>query len=360
MLWDMNTTLTTAALLTLTLGTVSMAQEVGMDLHQPARLSSMSKSSSMAQSVAAQSMGFTGKGVTVALIDSGVDSTHPDLVGVVVEEVCFCMDENGAPCCPNGTTRQAGVGSAKDDNGHGTHLAGIIAGRGRIATKGMAPEAHIVSIKVADAYGSTSTWAMIAALDWLVTNRKDVKVVNMSLGTNATYAGACDQASAVTASLASLGNVLRDRGTVIVTAAGNSGLMNQMTAPACVTGFISVGAVYSKSDRTASANGCTDAKTSADRVACFSNSSSTLSILAPGAGIVSAKMGGGKANRSGTSQAAAVITGTVALLLEAAPSGSSQMESALRGSGVSVTDSRNGRVTPRLDARAALTVLGGL
>jgi subtilisin family serine protease len=92
-------------------------------------------------------------------------------------------------------------------------------------------------------------------------------------------------------------------------------------------------------------------------VACFSNSSARLDLLAPGAGIVSADLGGGKANRSGTSQAAAVVTGAVALLLEGAPESGNRIGAALTGTGASITDMRNGRVTPRLDTRAALTAL---
>jgi subtilisin family serine protease len=72
---------------------------------------------------------------------------------------------------------------------------------------------------------------------------------------------------------------------------------------------------------------------------------------------VSADLGGGKANRSGTSQAAAVVTGAVALLLEGAPESGNRIGAALTGTGASITDMRNGRVTPRLDTRAALTAL---
>lgn len=204
--------------------------------------------------------------------------------------------------------------------------------------------------------GSTSTQAMIAALRWVAKAHPEVAVVNMSLGTTATYAGACDAASPITAALRQAGQAVRDNGAVIVAAAGNEGQTDRMTAPACVSGFLSVGAVHAEKG-SLSANGCTDLKTAADRVACFSNSSTRLDLLAPGAGIVSADLGGGKTNRSGTSQAAAVVSGAVALLLEGAPGTGHRIDTALFSTGAAITDGRNGRVTPRIDTRAALAAL---
>ena len=78
-----------------------------------------------------QKMGVNGKGVTIAVIDSGIDATHPDLKSAIVDEACFCTGPDGTPCCPDGTSRQFGRGAAVDEIGHGTHMAGIIAGRGR-------------------------------------------------------------------------------------------------------------------------------------------------------------------------------------------------------------------------------------
>jgi len=177
-----------------------------------------------------------------------------------------------------------------------------------------------------------------------------------SVKLNTAAQGVCDAASPITVALAKAGQTLRSRGVVIVAAAGNEGLTDRISAPACVSGFLSVGAVYTEKGAI-SANGCTDLKTAADRVACFSNSTTNLDILAPGAGIVAADLGGGKANRSGTSQAAAVVTGAIALLIEGAPNQANRIGAALVGSGAAVTDGRNGRLTPRIDTRAALTAL---
>jgi len=348
----MNATTAAAALL-LSLSLNPSSAPVAQDL--AASIQSV-KVNAAARSIDVQKMGLTGKGVTVAIIDTGIDSTHPDLQGAVIDEACFAIDASGQPACPNGKSQQSGEGSAMDDNGHGTHIAGIIAGRGKTTPAGLAPNAKLVAIKVAAADGSTSASAMIAALNYILKARPDVQVINMSLGTSATYQGICDAASPITLALAKAGQALRSRGVVIVAAAGNEGSVNRISAPACVTGFLSVGAVYSEKG-SISANGCTDLKTVADRVACFSNSSANLDLLAPGAGIVAADLGGGQANRSGTSQAAAVVSGAVALLLEGAPQSGSRIDAALIGTGASITDIRNGRVTPRIDTRAALTSL---
>jgi subtilisin family serine protease len=329
-----------------------------VDLDESAQVA-MTTVNAVVHSVEVQTLGLTGKGVTVAVIDTGIDSSHPDLAGAIIDEACFCVDATGRPCCPNGTSRQFGPGSAKDEHGHGTHLAGIIAGRGRVAPRGLAPDASLISIKVAGASGSTSTSSILAALDWLMTSRPDVRVVNISLATSTTYTGSCDSATSVTSAFATAARNLKNRGAVVVAAAGNSGLTDKMAAPACASGFLAVGAVYAADEGAVSANGCTDAITAADRVACFSNSSATLGILAPGTGIISTGLGGGQAIASGTSQAAAVVSGAAALLMESTAASGGLVDTALR-TGIVVTDNRNHRVTPRLDARAALTALTGL
>ena len=320
---------TTAALLSLSL-IASGTQEAPHRADQSASIMSV-KVNSAARSVEVQKMGLTGQGVIVAIIDTGIDASHPDLAGAVIDEACFTANRG----CPNGASQQFGEGSARDDNGHGTHVAGVIAGRGKTAPEGLAPNTRIVAVKIAAADGSTSTQAMIAALRWLAKSHPEVQVINMSLGTTATYSGVCDSASPITSALRQAGDAARSQGAVIVAAAGNEGQTDRMSAPACVTGFLSVGAVHAEKG-SISANGCTDLKTAADRVACFSNSSSSLDILAPGAGIVSADLGGGKTNRSGTSQAAAVVSGAVALLLEGAPGTGSRIDAALFASGAAI------------------------
>jgi subtilisin family serine protease len=99
-----------------------------------------------------RALGLTGQGVTVAVLDTGIDAQHPDLRDAIVEEECFC-----AGCCANGTSRQSGAGSANDDDGHGTNVAGIIASAGRVAPVGVAPGVAIVAIRVLGPNGSSSS-----------------------------------------------------------------------------------------------------------------------------------------------------------------------------------------------------------
>jgi subtilisin family serine protease len=253
-----------------------------------------------------------------------------------------------------------GAGSARDDNGHGTHLAGIIAGRGHLAAPGMAPDASLVAVKVANAQGVTSTSAMIAGIDWVLTSRPDARIVNMSLETSSNYPAGCEASSSIAASFASGVRRLRAQGGLLLAAAGNAGIKDRLATPACVTGAVSVGAVYSHAVGAQTALGCSDATTAADQVACFSNGGAGLALLAPGTGVVSLLNGGGLGVGSGTSQATAVASGAAALLLEAAPTATmDRIESALRSSGTPVRDARTGRTTPRLDARAALAAIAG-
>ncbi|NIT14130.1 MAG: S8 family serine peptidase, partial [Candidatus Dadabacteria bacterium] len=94
--------------------------------------------------------GFTGQGVTVAVLDTGIDTNGIDLEDDIVAQRCFCENEDGSGCCPNGNTSQSGDGSAEDGNGHGTNISGIITSDGIIAPDGIAPDAKIVAVKVLD------------------------------------------------------------------------------------------------------------------------------------------------------------------------------------------------------------------
>jgi subtilisin family serine protease len=308
---------------------------------------------------AAHGQGFLGSGATVAVIDSGVDAANPDLVGRVVDEHCFCTNANGTGCCQGEASEAAGAGSAQDDNGHGTNVGGIIASAGATAPEGVAPAAKLVAVKVVNAQGSFgSTSELVSALNWVMGNHPEVKVVNMSLGTTAVFSASCDSATAWTLALASAINTFRSRGGLVFVASGNAAAKSAMSAPACVASAVAVGAVYDANLGGLSYPDCVEAATTADQVTCFSNSSPALDLLAPGALITSTGLGGTLSTMAGTSQACPHAAGAAAVLFAASATASADLvEQTLKLSGKSLTDVANGRVTPRIDLLAALDAL---
>jgi len=217
--------------------------------------------------------GQTGAGIKVAIIDTGINYTHPDLDGNYV----FV---NGNPV---GWDWVNNDNDPMDDNGHGTHVAGIVAaeqnGEGVV---GVAPGADLYALKVLGANGSGYWSHIIAALQWAVDN--DMDVVNMSLGaTSAPKAlqTACDKAYAA--------------GVFLVAAAGNSG-SGSVLYPAKYGSVIAVAA--------------TD---STDKRASFSSFGSQVELAAPGVGIYSTYMSG-YATLSGTSMATPHVAGVAALV----------------------------------------------
>lgn len=300
-----------------------------------------------------KSSGLGGKGITVAVIDSGIDTNHPDLVDSLVAEQCFCT---GGGCCPNGQATQSGAGSAEDDHGHGTNVSGIISSNGVVAHEGGAPDVDIVAIKVLDSNNSFCCSSdIIAALDWIISDRADVNLINMSLGTNSRFQGNCDNATSWASDYAVAINTLRASGVAVIVSSGNDGSGVDMQAPACIANAISVGAVWDSNVGSKTQLGCTDATTSADQVTCFSNASTTTDLFAPGAPYTSSGRGGGTSTFYGTSQAAPTVTACAALLLEGIPGiQPPALEAALKSSQTLVTDATNGRSYPRLDCHAGL------
>jgi subtilisin family serine protease len=298
-----------------------------------------------------QEYGLTGAGFTVALLDTGLDSGHPDLAGRVVAEHCFNRDGS----CPPDDTLEGD--SAQDENGHGTHVAGIIAGAGGEAPGGLAPQVDLVAVRVLSASGSGFTSDVLAGLDWVISNqdRLQVDIINLSLG-GGRYSGDCDQTDANTRLYAQAVQAARETGITLFAASGNSGLADQMMLPACLSGVISVGSTYDADVGPFSLGDCTDSQTGPDQVTCASNSSSTLDLLAPGAVINATALGGGQGTKSGTSMSTAHASGVAALMLEANPTLTpAEIETVLKETGRPLTDPRTGRVTPRLDALAAVT-----
>jgi subtilisin family serine protease len=302
--------------------------------------------------------GYRGDGITVAVIDSGVNTGHVDIGAAVVAEQCFCS--GGGGCCPAGGSTQSGPGAAVDDNGHGTNVTGIVTSDGNVAPEGGAPDAAIVAIKVLDASNSFCCSSdVIAGLDWILANRPDVDVVNMSLGTFATFAGECDAVAGSPMLYAAAIDALRANGVLSMVSSGNTGSTTAMSAPACVGGAIAVGAVWDASLGSQTFFGCTDNPTTADRLTCWSNRNATTDLLAPGAITTSTGVGGGTSSYLGTSQASPLVAACAALLRESDPSlTAGQLEAALESSPTQVTDPVTSLVYPRLDCAHALLVAG--
>jgi subtilisin family serine protease len=324
---------------------------IGLDVAAHAHLA---ESSPMIRAEALIDTGVTGRGVVVAVIDTGFNTAHQDLRGDIVAQECFCSSDGGG-CCPDGSDRQSGPGAARDDNGHGTNVVGIITGSGGQAPRGIAPDAKIVAIKALDRNGDGNSADILAALEYIMDSQPDVRVVNMSLGLDLSYSGVCDSSDAVTVSLARAIDALYARGTLVFASTGNTGTGDKVAVPACVRHAVAVGAVYD-GDIGSVTFGCTDATTRRDQIACFSNASPMVDMLAPG-GLITAT-GRGRAGVSsyiGTSQAVSHAAAAAALLWSAKPALSpQQVENALKRTGVPVQDPRNGETFRRIDVEAAL------
>ena len=222
-----------------------------------------------------------GAGVKVAVVDTGVDFDHPDLKLAGGFNV-ITHDKN-----------------YKDDNGHGSHVAGTIAaqdnGEGVV---GVAPEVSIYGVKVLDANGSGTFADVVEGIQWTVENKMDV--ANFSLG-----------ASQGTQALEDAVNAAAKGGVAVVAAAGNSG--GSVGYPAAYSSVIAISASSNK-----------------DKLAYFSSRGPEVDFIAPGVNVDSTYMGGGYSSLSGTSMACPHAAGLAALAAAAGAHGKSAIEAALK------------------------------
>ncbi|MBT2724295.1 S8 family serine peptidase [Bacillus sp. ISL-46] len=270
--------------------------------------------------------GYTGQGKTVAILDTGVDKYHPFLRNKVVSEACFSSTGH----CSGNARELTGPDSAVDTEGHGTHVAGIATGNGT-QFSGVAKNANIIAIKVLADDGSGSFSDLLNGVErvYLLRNQYAISAVNLSLGGGRFYSS-CDSTYS---SLKSMVDNLKSVGIATIAASGNEYYKNSISAPACISSVISVGATNNS-----------------DAVASFSNSSAYLDVLAPGNPVYSSIPGGGYASYSGTSMATPQVVGGFTLVKQKYPSATvDQIVSYIRQNGVNIRDTANNIITPRLD-----------
>lgn len=268
-------------------------------------------------------LGVTGKGVGVAILDSGI-APHPDLAGRIVASVDFTNGRNGG-----------GLVLPADPGGHGTHVAGLVAGDGAAsggAYPGVAPGANLIDVRVISASGSTTVSTLIAGMQWVLAHRVayNIRVVNLSAGGPVTVSYREDP-------LATAAEVLIFAGIAVVVSAGNHGPKEStITSPGSDPFVITVGAIDDSGT----------AATDDDALASWSSQGPTPidglakpDLVAPGRKIVSLRSPGSTLDLelpdrlvagldplapayfrlSGTSMAAPIVTGVVALMLERSP-----------------------------------------
>ena len=257
----------------------------------------------------------TAGAVTVAVVDTGVDLSHPDLApnlwtnpgeipGNGIDD-----DADGYVDDVHGVDLLHGDGDPRDDNGHGTHVAGIVAARGEngIGVAGIAWRARIMAVKVLDSHAAGDMSTVARGVRYAVAH--GARIVNVSLSgpiAGADIVGAIDEARAA--------------GAVVVAAAGNTGADLDVTpAYPAALGAPNLVAVTS-SDR----RGALSPRASFGRA--------SVDLSAPGQDILSTARGGGYEFRSGTSTAAAQVSGALALLAGARPAlGGEALRAALLG-----------------------------
>jgi subtilisin family serine protease len=302
-------------------------------------------------------LGVGGAGMKVGIVDTGIDTDHIDLRARIVGQQCFCSV--GAGCCPNGTSSQSGAGAAEDDHGHGTNVAGIIGGDGTAAPQGALPAVSLVAVKVIDRNNRfNSTSDVIAALDWLANQHPDIDAVNLSLGTDALFAGDCDNAAASTQALAVAVANLNALGAVVTASSGNQGNLTGMSAPACIRNVVSSAATWDFSGGATTFLGCTDSATAPRQPTCFSNRSVTTDLFAAGAFVRATGFNGATSTFGGTSQAAPMAAACAVALKQAAPASTVQQRmEAMTLSSTRIQDTASGRSYPFLDCRDALKLL---
>lgn len=303
--------------------------------------------------------GYEGAGYAIAVIDGGFNTDHPTLAGRVVGAARFCSDFDTTTInqCPSMQTPQIGVNAASNCPAgsercdHGTHVASLAMGNDGV-NFGVARAANLVPIDVfsevtdVEACGSsdpcelTDSEAVLRALNYVNENvdALNIAAVNISVG-GTLRDGFCDDDPRKPVI-----DMLRQKGVAVVISAGNNFATGQITAPACISSALAVGAT---NDGTS--------------VASFSNFASTLDFMAPGVSVRGALgSSSGFGFRTGTSMAAPQVAGAWAVLRSAFPTGEfDTMEAALKTSGVGVTRESSGIRVSKIRVARAIDLMNG-
>ncbi len=282
---------------------------------------------------------MNGTGETVCVVDTGIDYTHTALGGCNITTVL-------AGTCQvviSGADVADGDSDPLDGNGHGTHVAGIVASRDS-TYMGIAPGAKLVAVKVfPGTSGTTNTSNVIAGFDWCRNNATlfNISVITSSLGDSVDHTTACNDDS-----LASAANTAANAGLFVTAASGNNGFTDGINSPACASNVTSVGRVGDT-----------------DTVFSTSNGGSILDILAPGSSIHSLALGSGFVDNSGTSMSSPHVAGAAAIYIQywkrvygITPT-VLQIETKMKRTGKQITDTRNSLVFSRIDILAAVQPL---
>lgn len=311
----------------------------------------------------------SGTGVGIAILDTGVDYTHPELAPVGTKTIALfdAFHTSGDPAY------------AKDDDGHGTGVAGIAAAAGiNSGATGVAPAAIIVSAKVLDSSGNGNDSQILQGINAVLAsvgngNPYNIRVANFSLGGYETGAGAagvpqqpCDPEGLP---LVDAFQQLTNANVMPVVASGNGGCTNGVSWPACISTSLAVGAVYaaplgtvtySDAQQCNGSSGCTDVVHTAGGVACFTDSGDKLDVWGPTCATATPLKGGGYDGNyfCGTSASAPYVAGLAALLAQASPSTSAATARlAIRNTGTPITDTRNNITRNLVQADQAVAAL---
>lgn len=335
------------------------------------------QSDSVMGTTIAWSSGFTGAGQTIAILDSGVDKTHPFLTGKVVAEACFSTNnatDGATSVCPGGVSQSTADGSAMPYSGtcptgscdHGTVVAGIAAGT-NATFSGVAKDATLIAIQVFSRFdsvpncGSSAPCALTYTSDqilglqqvYALSSTYHIAAVNMSVGAGQySSQSTCDSDNAA---IKAIIDTLRSVNIPTIAASGNDGYTNSMAAPACLSSAISVGATFDLASYSNNCAGNNLGISSIDAILCESDSASFLNLLAPGAEITSSIPGGGYQAWYGTSMAAPQVAGAWAIMKQKntnLPIATGL--NALSSTGVPISDPRNSIVKPRIQINSAL------